>query len=447
MEKEVRYLLNQEQLNRYKVISMVIEGELKIADAAVSLKLCERQIIRLKKGVMDQGVAFLIHKNSGKLPSHALDNNLKQKIINLRNSNNYKDSNFLHFKELLEIHENISISYSALHSLLTKTGFKSPKKRRKSKQHNRRKRLPKEGLLIQMDATPFEWFGGDDKYSLHGAIDDATGKLTGLFMCQNECMQGYFEITRQMLFNYGIPVSLYADRHTIFRSPNADKISIEDQLKGKTINETQFQRAMSELGVNIIPARSPQAKGRVERLWETLQSRLPVEFKIACVTSIQDANIFLLDYINKFNNKFAVEPEDPKPAYSLIPENIIVDHVLSVKQNRVVDNGSVFSFYNKHFQVVYEDNKLSIPPKSRVEVLINPRFGIKVRFKDKTYDVLPFIKPRSKASKKKTSKKSIYRPPMEHYFKSWEPKVKVAFTESDSEILDILFDIFYKKYA
>ena len=86
---------------------------------------------------------------------------------------------------------------------MTKTGFKSPKKRRKSKQHNRRKRLPKEGLLIQMDATPFEWFGGDDKYSLHGAIDDATGKLTGLFMCQNECMQGYFEITRQML-NYGI---------------------------------------------------------------------------------------------------------------------------------------------------------------------------------------------------------------------------------------------------
>ena len=447
MEKEVHYLLNQKQLNRFKVISMVIEGDLKIANAAKSLNLSERQIIRLKKGVMKQGIAFLIHKNSGKSPSHALDNNLKQQIINLRNSNNYKDANFLHFKELLEVNENIRISYSALYSLLTKAGFKSPKKHRKPKQHHRRKRMSKEGLLIQMDATPFEWFSDGEKYSLHGAIDDATGKITGLYLCKNECLQGYFETTRQMLLNYGIPISIYADRHTIFRSPNADKISIEDQLKGKTVNETQFQRAMSELGVTIIPARSPQAKGRVERLWETLQSRLPVEFKIAGITNIEDANIFLLEYIQKFNIKFAVEPEDSISAYRSIPESLSVEHVLSVKQDRVVDNGSVFSIYNKHFQVVYGDETSSIPPKSKVKVLISPLFGIKVSYEDKIYDVLPFIKPRRKSSKNNTMQKSIYRPPMDHYFKSWNPKVKIAFTESNAEIIEMLLDIFYKKYA
>lgn len=189
------------------------------------------------------------------------------------------NSNFLHFKELLEIHEKIKISYNALYLILTKAGFKIPKKHRKTMLHHRRKRMPKEGLLIQMDATPFEWFGGNEQFALHGAIDDATGKIVGLYICKNECLQGYLETTRQMLFDYGIPVSIYADRHTIFRSPKADKVSIEEQLKGKLINETQFGRAMSELGVTIIPARSAQDKGRVERLWETLQSRLPIEFQ------------------------------------------------------------------------------------------------------------------------------------------------------------------------
>ncbi|SCX92824.1 hypothetical protein [Alkaliphilus peptidifermentans] len=169
--------MSQNQLNRYNVISMVIDGHLKVADAAKSLCLSERQIIRLKKGVMKEGVAFLIHKNSGKKPLHTIEDNLKNQILSLRNTDVYMNSNFLHFKELLEIHEKIKISYNALYHILTKAGFKSPKKHRKPKQHHRRKRMPKEGLLIQMDATPFEWFGGNEQFALHGAIDVATGFL------------------------------------------------------------------------------------------------------------------------------------------------------------------------------------------------------------------------------------------------------------------------------
>lgn len=163
-----------------------------------------------------------------------------------------------------------------------------------------------------MDATPFNWFGYGKMYSLHGAIDDATGKIVGLYMTKNECLHGYFETVRQIILNHGIPISIYSDRHAIFLSTEAKRITIEDELKGKVCNDTQFGRAMKELGITIITARSPQAKGRVERLWNTLQSRIPVEFRIANITTIDQANEFLKNYIPEFNKQFSVEPEQPE---------------------------------------------------------------------------------------------------------------------------------------
>lgn len=174
MKKEVHYLLNEKQLNRYKVISNVIEGNLKPCEAAESLQLSERQIYRLKKGVQKEGVSFLIHKNTNRKPSHTFDDDFKQKIVDLKRSDTYKDANFKHFQELLLEHESISISYNTLYTLLTSNNITSPKKRRKSKQHHRRKRKTRKGMLIQIDATPFEWFGGKEKFALHGAIDDAS---------------------------------------------------------------------------------------------------------------------------------------------------------------------------------------------------------------------------------------------------------------------------------
>lgn len=155
MKNEVYYLMSQKQLNRYTVISQLIEGNLTTREAAESLGLSERQIKRLKKGVMKEGPAFLIHKNTGRKPVHTIPDELVEKIIELRNSEKYKNSNFLHFQELLREHENIKISYKPLYNILTNAGFKSPKKRRKTKAHHRRKRKAQEGLLVQMDATPF----------------------------------------------------------------------------------------------------------------------------------------------------------------------------------------------------------------------------------------------------------------------------------------------------
>lgn len=439
--------MNQRQLNRYQVICQVIEGSLSVVDAATRLNLSDRQIKRLKKGVLLEGPEFLIHKNTGSQPVHALSDDFAKRIVELKLSEPYKNANFLHFLEILAEHEAITISYSALHSILTNAGVKSPMKRRKLKAHHRRKRKAQEGLLIQMDATPFDWFGDGKIYSLHGAIDDATGKILGLFMTKNECLQGYFEVTRQIILINGIPVNIYADRHAIFLSQKASKLSVEEQLAGKKIPETQFGRALKELDVTIIPARSPQAKGRIERLWGTLQSRLPVDFKINGITTPEQANAFLVSYIKLFNEKFGVSPINCVSAFRPVPEGLNIDHVLCVKHQRSIDNGAVFSYYNKHFKIVCTGSQ-NVPPKAKIDVLLSPIFGVKAHYKGVFFDTIPFIKPK-KATNAPTKTPRAYPPlPESHYLKRGQDNVpKISFAETDREILDMLEDILFSKYA
>lgn len=448
MNNEVYYLMSQKQLNRFAVITKVIDGHISIKEAAASLALSERQIKRLKKGVKAKGAVFLIHKNTSRKPSHSLNDNLVESIIKLKQSENYQAANFMHFKELLSIHENIEVSYSSLHALLTKSNIKSPKKRRRFKPHRRRKRKAQEGLLIQMDATPFEWFASSDKFALHGAIDDATGKIVGLYMTKNECLHGYWEVMRQCLLSNGIPVSLYTDRHAIFLSTLAGKLSIDDQLSGKVVNATQFGRAMNELGITLIPARSAQAKGRVERLWDTLQSRLPVEFNIAGVSNVDQANNFLSKYISMFNDSFAVEPENSQSAFRVLSPKLNIDTVLCVKLTRSIDAGGVFSFYNRHFKVLTSNNLPAIPQKAKINVLVGPRIGIKVQYKNTTFDTLHYIKPKKSSQPKLPSNKNTYSPPDSHYYKYGHTLItKVSFEDSHSDIFIMLEDIFLKNYA
>jgi len=441
--------MTQRQLNRYQVISQVIEGSLSVADAAARLNISNRQVKRLRKGVLADGAEFLIHKNTGLQPIHAFSDDFVNKIVTLKCSDTYANANFLHFSELLAERENTSISYSALHSLLTNAGLKSPMKRRKSKAHHRRKRKAQEGLLIQMDATPFAWFGDGKVYALHGAIDDATGNIVGLFMTKNECLQGYFEVTKQIILSQGIPVNIYADRHAIFLSLMASKLSIEDQLAGKRIPDTQFGRAMKELKVNIIPARSPQAKGRIERLWGTLQSRLPIEFKINNITSMEQANDFLISYIKLFNEKFAIVPSDSVSAYTPLPDCINIDHILCVKHKRLIDNGAVFSYYNKHFKVIC-DSSQNLSPRAKIDVLLSPSFGVKAHYNGVYYQTMPFIKPKKKTDTVNTDKIPRTYPPLpeDHYLKRGRNNVqKLCYTETDSQILEMLEDILFSKYA
>ena len=440
MRNEVKFLMSQKQLNRYKIISDSLDSKITVPEAAIALGLSERQITRLRNGVKNEGAAFLIHKNLNKPSKNAVSEELSKKIVTLYLSPSYKGANFLHFKELLSEHEKINVSYSVIHRTLTKEGIVSPKKRRRLKPHHRRKRKAQEGMLIQIDATPFEWFGTKTKFALHGAIDDATGKIVGLYLTKNECLHGYFETIKQVIESNGVPISIYADRHAIFQSTKTDKLTIEEQLAGKVVNDTQFGRAMKELSITLIAARSPQAKGRIERLWDTLQSRLPIEFRISNINTIEEANCFLQCYLEKFNEQFSVSPEITECAY--VPTSLDLNSILCVKLQRSVDNGGVFSFRNKLFKVIDD----SIPLKAKVDVVVSAYKGIYILYKGKCFDVLPYIKPK-KATKPNGEKKTFITP-NNHYYKYGKPTNKFYSSDcTDKEILKLLEDVFLSKYA
>jgi len=444
---ESRVLMSQKQLNRYVVIEKSLEGILSVKEAAEILMLSTRQVIRLRNGVRENGASALVHKNQGRKPAHALEARTKEKIVALKSLEKYRDANFRHFQELLAKREQIQLSYASLYQVLTAAGIKSPKKRRRFKKHHRRKRKAQEGVLVQIDASPFAWLGGKQRYALHGAIDDATGKVAGLHLTKNECLQGYFETTRQVVDHCGIPLSYYSDRHTIFLSHQKDKLTIEDQLQGKVCNDTQFGRAMNELGINIIPARSPQAKGRVERLWETLQSRLPVEFKIAGINTMEQANRFLQGgYLAEFNELFAVKAADERIAFRSA-EGIDLNRILCVKEKRKVDNGGVFSFYGKHFQVIADINQPPIPTRTQITVCISNITGIGVEYKDNLYQTVPYIKQKKVRDTSVVKKSLKYSPPETHYYKKGHDLFpKLSFEESDHEVLDMLQEVFFKQH-
>ena len=206
-------------------------------------------------------------------------------------------------------------------------------------------------------------------------------------MCKNECLLGYLEVLRQTLENYGIPISLYPDKYSVFFPPKKvnDHITIEEQLNGREKGITQFGRIVEELGIEMFPASSPQAKGRIERLWETLQSRLTTEFRINHITTIEEANKFLGSYIEKYNSQFSVSAIKAKSVYLKLPKRYDLDELLCVRFKRTIDNAGVFSINNSKFQIMDR----SLPPKTRVQVYLSQKIGMRVKYNNKIYDVQP----------------------------------------------------------
>jgi len=380
-------MLKQKDLKRATLIEACIKGQCTVKQVAIALGLSERRVKQIKKEVKENGVKSIQHGNRGRKPKNTISDETRKRILELRSSYEYEISNFKHFQELLKERENIDISYSALYNILRNAGIKSPKKHRKTNLHHRRKRKECEGMMLQADGTPFEWFGDGQKYSLHGFVDDATGKITGLYMCKNECLLGYLEVLRQTLENYGIPISLYPDKYSVFFPPKKvnDHITLEEQLNGRQKGITQFGRIVEELGIEMFPASSPQAKGRIERLWETLQSRLVTEFRINNIKTMEEANIFLIQYIEKYNSKFAVEATNKKNVFLKLPKRYNLDELLCVRFERTIDNAGVFSINNSKFQIM--DRHL--PPKTRIQIYLSQKIGMRVKSNNKTYDVQP----------------------------------------------------------
>ncbi len=402
------------------------------------LGLSERQIKRLRKGVQEKGIDAVKHGNTGKPPSTMLSTEKRQRIAKLYNEK-YKGANFQHFIELLQEHEQIIISDNTAKHILNAEGIQSPKTKRKPKGHIRRKRREHEGALAQTDATPHDFFGTGTKSCLHGIVDDATGKILGLYMTKHECLDGYYAIFEQMIEIHGIPASIYADRHTIFASPKANKLTIEDELAGKEVNDTQLGRACRELGITLIKARSPQAKGRIERLWGTLQDRLVIEFRINGIANIVAANDFLKMYIPKYNQRFALKAAEPLSMFTQNAFDLI--NILCVRERRKLDNGGSFSFYGQYFTVVGE-----ITPRTSIEVIAHRKYGIFALYKEHRYDVILIEKPkRQRKVKQEKATHTPYIPPDSHYHKHGkETYIQYSNEYTDKEIRGILEEIFFR---
>jgi len=196
--------------------------------------------------------------------------------------------------------------------------------------------MPQEGMLLQVDGSPFNWFGPDQpRCSLLGAIDDATGKVVAALFRQHEDAQGYFLILQQVLKGKGIPLDLYHDRHSIFQDNSRRPWTLTEELQGRK-QPTQFGRALEELGIISTAAHSPQAKGRIERLWRTLQDRLPVELRLAGIRDMRAANRFLPGFLKRHNSRFAIRAEEPGLAYRALKPGLDLGRILSFRYERVV---------------------------------------------------------------------------------------------------------------
>ena len=348
-------------------------------DAAKRLKVGVRTVQRMKAKI--RGGISLLHGNCGRMPAKTVSPKAREQVLLDIQKPIFEGVNFKHFYELT----NPQMSYDFMRRYLYSEGIKSPKTRRKKgkKVHKSRERRAKFGELIQGDGTPFDWFKTGENQCLHVLIDDARGELTGLHMSKNECMDGYFECTRYMLEKHGTPEALYTDRLSIFFSNKTEELTIEEQLAGVSERKTQFGEICETLGIELIPALSPQAKGRVERVNQTLQSRLPVEFATRGICDIDSANKFLKEeFIDMFNAQFGVNC-DSKNCFVPLPKSVDLDGLLVWKTKRCVDKGGVFSLNSIKFITASE------LAKKQIEVLISKKIGIAAKFKDKFYDVIP----------------------------------------------------------
>ena len=348
------------------VLNEVETGKITLRGAAEVLGLSSRHVRRILAAYREEGAQALEHGNRGRKPSNALDESLIVRVVELAQSI-YAGCNVQHFTELLAERENITLCRSSVRLILLKAGIKGPRKRRAPKHRSRRERYPREGMLLQTDGSHHDWLEGRGPYlTLIGAIDDATGKVPHALFRDEEDAQGYTLLLRQIVACYGIPIALYHDGHGIFERSEKEPETIEEQLEGKR-KLTQFGRIMEELGIVSITSRSPQAKGRIERLWETFQDRLVSELRIAGASNADEANEVLWRFLPRHNQRFAVPAREPGLAYRELPKGFDPDQVFCFKHQRTVGRDNVIRFEDHRLQIVPTNGRSSYV-KAKVEV-------------------------------------------------------------------------------
>ncbi len=263
--------VNSQDQQRIKILNQLLGGALSIAQAASLLKCTERHVSRLKAGYREKGAAAVVHGNRGRVSSRRISQEVREQVVALA-CGTYAGCNQHHLRDLLEEREQIKLSRASVRRILQEAGVQVVVPRKGPKHRLRRPRYRQEGQLVQIDGSPQAWLEErGPRLCLMGGIDDATGKVVGAIFAEQENQQGYFQMLRHMVEQYGCPLAMYHDRHTMFpaRARQASEAdSVSEQLAG-TRTTTQLGRLFEQLQIVSIAARSPQAKGRIERLWGT----------------------------------------------------------------------------------------------------------------------------------------------------------------------------------
>lgn len=395
--RKVELRMNEKE--KYEVIKELVNHDGNKNRAAKKLNISKRQVNRLIIKYKEKGKAGFVHGNRTRKPINALDKSISNDII-LLYRNKYQDWNFQHFKEFLEQVENITVSYNVIYKTLTKNGIISPKARKKTKRDFKKKQLfeqkkinnamtdeqinyivnremsledshprgekPKYfGEIIEEDGSIHRWFGGF-KSCLHLAIDKATSTIVGAYFDKQETLNGYYQVFHQILINYGIPYKFLTDNRTVF---NYMKLNPDKRTSDKDVL-TQYGYACKQLGIELETTSVSQAKGLIERTNGTFQGRLVNELKLNGITTIEEANKYLLEvFIPYFNKRFAMNYKKFQSVFEESPSEEKINYTLAILTPRKIDNGNSIKYQNKYYQPYLNDKLKCFSPKTECLVI------------------------------------------------------------------------------
>ena len=352
--------MTQKEQGRLQILNSLLTEQITTVQAATLIGVSARHARRLLAAYREEGAVALAHGNRGRRPANATPDGVAADVVRLARTR-YSGANHSHLSELLSEREGIDMGRTTLRRVLVGAGLESPRRRRPPKHRIRRQRMPREGMLIQLDSSYHRWL--EDRgpwFTLLLAVDDATGCVASALFCNEESTRSYFLLLENLVRHWGIPLTLYTDRHSVFTP--------RDGKSQKSSGITQFTRAMDELGIQLILARSPQAKGRVERMAGTFQDRLVTELRLAGASTITEGNRVLHDFLPRFNEQFRVPAREPEAAYRLLNRQIHLDRVFCFKHQRKVGRDNTLKYLWHTLQLAPNGQRASYAG-ARVEVL------------------------------------------------------------------------------
>ena len=338
--------LNQREQARLRVLNMVLEYQLPTAQAAEVLGISERQVRRVLAAYRKEGAAAVVHGNRGRKPRNSVPEAIADAVVVLAGEK-YVGFNHSHLTEVLAQREGIQLSRQTVSRFLNHHGLTSTRRHRPPKHRVRRERMPQEGMLLQIDGSHHPWLEErGPRFVLLLAVDDATGTVANALFRPEEDTRGYFLLLEGVIRSYGIPLALYGDRHGVF------KFNGKPRHITQPVGPTQFTRAMGELGIEQILARSPQAKGRVERMAGTFQDRLVSELRLAGARTIDQANAVLRDFLHNFNAQFRVPAQQSQVAYRSLDPSLSLERILCFKHLRLVARDNTAKYQWRTLQLL-----------------------------------------------------------------------------------------------